>query len=202
MACGFLLLAASALAASTPDSTSVQSNRVYSVKDSPGYFPPADPESASVRIGRRVNAPLIKKSFNGGGASMKELGTMICRVFERTPKVDSLMMLSVSRDEFEVILWPEFPQSRPATGLTGEDAWRVLYPRLVNGNNSALISYGGGLYEFLRFEVDSVAKYKNFKLHNGVTLVARGADGEETRMDWIRSIAERSGRFKLYSVRD
>ena len=123
-------------------------------------------------------------------------------MLERTPTLDSLMMLTVAQDEFSEILWPEFPQSRPATGLTAEDAWRVLYPRLLNGSNSALIEYAGGFYDFLRFETDSVAKYKNFKLHNGLTLVARDARGEEVRMRWIRSVAERNGRFKIYSVRD
>lgn len=175
--------------------------RVPRLEDSPGWIPPADPESASVRIGRRLNAPLVKQPFAGGGRSLEELGRLVCRVLER-PALDSMMALTVRADEFREILWPEFPQSRPATGLTWEDGWSTLYARLLNGSNSALHDAGGGPYDFLRFEVDTTVAYKNFRLHNGVTLVARNAAGREERYNWIRSIAERKGRFKIYSMRD
>ena len=173
---------------------------------SPRVYPPGlaivDPESTSVLIGRRVNAPLVRRSFTGGATSLSGLGRQVTRVFERTPALDSLMAISIDEAEFREILWPEFPQSRPATGLTREDAWRVLYSRLLNGNNGALVENGGRPCEFVRIDVDSVTAYKNFKLHNGVTLVTRNARGELERQGWIRSIAERKGRFKIYSVRD
>jgi len=175
---------------------------VNSLRELPGYVPLVDPESSAVVLGRRANAPLVRKPFKGGAKSLKELGQMICKVFEDTPKLDSLMQLTVTEDEFNDILWPEFPQSRPVTGLKAEDGWRVLYPRLLNGCNSALIDYAGGYWEFLRFDVDSVMKYRNFTLHHGVTMVVRDAAGAETRMNWLRSIAERKGRFKIYSTKD
>jgi hypothetical protein len=173
----------------------------YSVKDSPGYIPLVDPESTSVTLGRRPNAPIVSKPFRGGAASLDSLGRAVCRVLER-PSLDSLMSLTVSQDEFREILWPEFPQSRPVTGLTWEDAWRVLYPRLLNGCNGALMDHAGGAYEFIRFERDSVDVYKNFKLHSGLVLVARNGLGDEERFGWIRSVAERKGRFKIYSMTD
>jgi len=186
-----------------PDASAQAPARPVSrLQDSPGWTPPADPESASVRLGRRVSAPLVKKTFAGGAKSMDELGRMICNVFERTPALDSLMLLTVSEDEFQEILWPEFPQSRPATGLTPEDGWRVLYPRLLNGCNSAIVEYGGGYWEYLRTEVTEVAEFRNFRLHQGVTIVVRNALGEEQPMVWLRAIAERKGRYKIYSVRD
>jgi hypothetical protein len=173
---------------------------------SPRVYPPGlaivDPESTSVLLGRRVNAPLVRRPFTGGAPSLSGLGRQVARIFERAPQLDSLMAISVDEAEFREILWPEFPQSRPATGLTWEDAWRVLDARLLNGNNSALVGYAGRPCEFVRIEVDSVTAYKNFKLHNGVTLVTRNAQGELERQGWIRSIAERKGRFKIYSVRD
>jgi hypothetical protein len=173
---------------------------------SPRVYPPGlaivDPESTSVLLGRRVNAPLVRTPFTGGATSLSGLGRQVTRIFEHAPQLDSLMAISVDQAEFREILWPEFPQSRPATGLTWEDAWGVLHARLLNGNNSALVGYAGRPCEFVRIEVDSVTAYKNFKLHNGVTLVTRNAQGELERQGWIRSIAERKGRFKIYSVRD
>jgi len=173
---------------------------------SPRVYPPGlaivDPESTSVLLGRRVNAPLVRRPFTGGATSLSGLGRQVTRIFEHAPQLDSLMAISVDQAEFREILWPEFPQSRPATGLTWEDAWGVLNARLLNGNNSALVGYAGRPCEFVRIEVDSVTAYKNFKLHNGVTLVTRNAQGELERQGWIRSILERKGRFKIYSVRD
>jgi hypothetical protein len=169
-------------------------------------YPPGvaivDPESMSVLLGRRTSAPLVRKPFTDGAPSAEQLGRQICRIFERTPTLDSLMSLSIEHQEFRDILWPEFPQSRPATGLRYEDGWQALHARLLNGNNSALVEFGGRPCEWIGIEVESVATYKNFKLHNGITLVTRGADGRLVRHTWLRSIAERKGRFKIYSVRD
>jgi hypothetical protein len=205
----FLLSGALALAAAGPAATAGADSAagkpplyVDSIRDLPGYVPLVDPESSAVVIGRRMNAALVRMPFTGGGSSMKALGEAICRVLEDTPKLDSLMMLAVGEDEFRRILWPEFPQSRPVTGLTADDGWGALYPRLLNGCNSALVEHAGGYYAFLRFEVDSVATYRNFTLHSGVTMVVRDATGAERRMDWLRAIAERKGRYKIYSVRD
>jgi hypothetical protein len=175
-------------------------SRVPRLEDSPGWYPAVDPESASVKLGRRPNAPLVKMPFEGGGTSLDDLGRRICRVLER-PHLDSMMKLTVTEKEFREILWPEFPQSRPATGLTWEDGWRVLYARLLNGSNSALYDHAGDI-EFVAIESDTTVAYKNFKLHNGVVLVARNAAGELERLGWVRSVAERKGRFKIYSVRD
>lgn len=187
-------------AAAKPDSATTR--RVYSIEDSPGFAPAADPESSSVRIGRRLNAPRVSKPFEGGARSLDELGRAVCRSLH-LGNADSLRLLCVRVDEFRDILWAEFPQSRPATGLTWEDAWRVLDVRLLGGCNGAVREHGGHYFEFLRFErTDSTATYKNFRLHNGLMLVVRNDAGEVERLGWLRSVAERKGRFKIYSMRD
>jgi hypothetical protein len=173
---------------------------------SPGWYPTVDPESMSVVLGRRTNAPLVKTPFTGGTRSMKEMGQAVCRMLHHNA-ADSLFRLCVSESEFRDILWREFPSSRPATGLTWEDGWQSLSTRLLSGTHDATGDYGGRYYEFLRWErvpgtKDSVTVYKNFKLHNGLLLVARGDDGQIERMHWLRSIAERKGRFKIYSTND
>jgi len=197
-----IVAAAATTAPATSSHAAVHPTATNDIRNSPGYVPLVDPESTSVRLGRRTNAPLVSTPFTGGGTSLDDLGRRICRLFETKPKLDSLMKLTVSEDEFREILWREFPHSRPVTGLTWEDGWRVLFPRLLNGCNSALFTNGGRSVQFLRFEVDSIARYRNFKLYNGVHLVVKNEIGQEERQDWIRSIAERKGRFKIYSTED
>jgi len=173
-----------------------------SVKDSPGYYSIPDPESASVKLGRRTNAPVVHKPFQGGATNMNDLGRAICRALHRSAS-DSLMALCVTQDEFKDILWREFPQSRPATGLTWEDGWTFLYARLRSGGLHAIRDYGGHPYQFLRFEpVDSTGAYKNFKLLSGLTMVVKDDQGQVQKWRWLRAVAERKGRYKIYSTED
>jgi len=176
--------------------------RAVSVKESPGYYATPDPESMSVAIGRRKNAPLVHTPFRGGAASLDALGRSIVWTLHHG-NIDSLRALCVSEDEFREILWREFPQSRPATGLQWEDAWTFLYARQRAGTNHAMREYGGHPYQFLRFEPgESTGVYKNFKLHSGLVMVTRDDTGNVQKWRWLRGVAERRGRFKIYSTED
>ena len=63
--------------------------------------------------------------------------------------------------------------------------------------------HGGHVYQFLRFErPDSIARYRNFKLLSGLTLVARSDEGRIEAWRWMRAVAERKGVFKIYSTED
>jgi hypothetical protein len=172
-----------------------------SVMLEPGYYPANDPESSSVRIGRRVHAPLVAKRFQGGARSLDELGRMVCHALDY-PYADTLFSLTVHEDEFRDILWPEFPQSRPATGITWRDGWLFTYGGLHKGCGQAIRDHGGHWYQFIRFDrTDSTAHYKNFNLVNGLVLVAKDDQGQVQRFEWLRSAVERKGRYKLYSVK-
>jgi hypothetical protein len=196
-ACFAAALVALACAALAPGSAAATS-----VRDTPGYVPLADPDSAAERLGRRPGAPAVSMPFKGGAKSLEALGRAICGALHGdTP--DSLLRLCVSEDEFRDILWPEFPQSRPATGLRWDDAWPVLWGRLNGGSVSEVLEHGSRVYTLLRVEqTGATAEYRNFKLHPGLVIVARDDQGQERRFDWIRSVAERKGRFKVYSMRD
>ena len=166
-----------------------------------GWYPPADPESASVRLGRR-EAPLVSAAFTGGRRSLGALGRAIVKgVSDNAP--DSLLALCITKQEFETILWPEFPQSRPATGLLPMDGWRVLNNRLVSGTRGAAADWGGQPWTFVRIEATAgVQEFRNFDLHRGIVIVVKDAAGTEQRLDFLRTVAERKGVFKIYSVRD
>jgi len=188
-------------AAADPD-TAKEQRRVASVRDSPGWYPSRDPESTSVVIGRRTNAPRVRKPFQGGASSLDDLGRKVCRFMHHSAR-DSMMGLCIRADEFRDILWREFPQSRPATGLTWEDGWNIVGMRLMTGCGGAIQENEGRYLEFLRFErPDSTMRFKNFLVHRGLVLVVRNDQGQEERMTWLRSVAERQGRFKILAVKD
>ena len=196
-----LLMAGLAAAATAPADTSAAKHLV-SVRDSPGYVPLVDPDSMADKLGRRPNAPYVHETFTGGGTSLEGLARLVCRALHQDDP-DSMAALCVNSAEFRTILWPEFPQSRPATGLHWDDGWTILYGRLNGGCVSSTREYGSHYYTFLRIErTAKTVAYKNFKLHNGITIVAKDDEGAIQRFTFIRSIAERKGRFKIYSMAD
>jgi hypothetical protein len=200
LAIALWLGAAAAVPAAGPSAAEPGAQPV-SVHDSPGYVPLSDPDSAAERLGRRPNAPWVDTPFTGGARSLEALGRAMCGAYHAT-SVDSMLRLCVTEDEFRVILWPEFPQSRPATGVRWEDAWPVLFGRLNGGSVSSVREMGGHLYRLLSVNPGTTVPYRNFKLHNHVTFVVQDDAGQVRHIDWIRSIAERKGRFKVYSMRD
>ena len=197
----FVVVLASAVLVPRAGAASAPANPAPSVKDSPGYRPPSDPDSVAEQLGRRPAAPIVRTPFTGGAKSLKALGEAVLGAFH-AESVDSLLRLCLTPEEFRDILWPEFPQSRPATGLRWDDAWPVLHGRLNGGSLASVREFGGHHYTLLRVETKAVVPYKNFKLHNGITIVARDDEGREVRYTAVRSVAERRGRFKIYSMFD
>ncbi len=198
---GSVAAVGSGATSTTTQSTPAPPRRPVSVKDSPGYVPLVDSESLSVKHGRRLNAPLVSKPFVGGARTLDELGRAAVRLLNRS-STDSLIALCITESEFRDILWREFPQSRPATGLEWLDGWKALYVRHRGGINGAIRDKGDQFYEYIRTETkDTTAVFRNFKLHNAVTVVVR-VNGVQQELRWIRSVAERKGRFKIYSTFD
>src|SRR5690242_3303186 len=82
-AAALLVLVLASARASTPTASPPPGGERHgSVTLEPGYVPPNDPESSSVRIGRRVNAPLVSRPFTGGARSLEELGRKVCHALD------------------------------------------------------------------------------------------------------------------------
>ena len=171
------------------------------LEQSPGYFPPDDPESMSVITGRREARPLTGE-FTGGAPTLESLLQAVFVAIERGDEA-TLHVLRVSRAEFERYLWPEFPQSRPITNIQAEDAWSFVKNGSLAGASRALGSYGGR-----RFTVQSIASsgplpYTNFTLWRDIVITARDeSSGEIQTMRFLPAVAERHGRFKVFSYKD
>ena len=192
------VFAAAGVAAKTTPRTS---QHLPSVRDTPGYVPMRDPDSLDDALGRRRNAPRVQMEFHDGSRSLEALGRAVCHALH-TGAPDSLLALCVKSDEFRVILWPEFPQSRPATGLRWDDAWVILWGRLNGGSVSSVREFEDHYHEFMKVEYRAMVPYKNFRLYNGITITAKSDEGQIEMFTFIRSIAERRGVFKIYSLRD
>ena len=166
----------------------------------PGYVPPADPDSAAVRTGHRP-APPVALKFDGGAKSLDALARSVLRAAAAGDRT-TLAHLCVTRREFAEIMWPEFPQSRPVTGATADDGWYFLVRRNQGGVGRLLGDWNGKPLTLVRVEHGAFESYRNFRLHRGLTIVAKTQEGEIVRVDDLRTVAERKGVFKIYSMRD
>lgn len=201
---GLVLLASSpAHAAGASAGTTVPQapSHAVSVQDSPGWTPARDPDSLDEVLGRRRHAKTVRMEFHGGPRSFDELGRAVCAALQ-SGRPDSLLALSLRSDEFRVILWPEFPASRPATGLRWDDAWQILWGHLNGGSVSAVREAEGHDYTLVEVHKARTREYRNFRLHEGITVTARDNQGTLRSFSFIRAIAERKGRFRIYSMRD
>lgn len=196
----FALPGISAVTSATPAPKPAK-HHLISIRDSPGYVPLHDPDSLDEVHGRRLHAPAVQMTFHGGATSLDGLGRAMCHALH-TGVPDSMLAQCVRSDEFRVILWPEFPQSRPATGLRWDDAWVILWGRLNGGSVSAVREHEDHVWEFQKLEYTKKVPYRNFALYNGVRVTAKSDEGRIETFTFVRSIAERKGRFKVYSIRD
>jgi len=115
----------------------------------------------------------------------------------------ALHALRITQEEFAVILWPEFPESRPITNITADDAWGMSIAQSVAGGGRAIGEYGGKDFVFLRVESAAPFPYRNFVLYRDVAIVVRDrASGVESRLTFAPSFVERKGRVKALIFRD
>jgi hypothetical protein len=171
------------------------------LEHSPGYYPPADPESASVRLGRR-EAPYVSGEFTGGAASLEDLGRAVLDAINAR-NVTALHELRVTRREFETFLWREFPESRPITNITVDDAWSMSVHTSRNGGSRAVDQFGGRSLRLVRVDRGPTQEFTNFKLIRDVVIVAEGEGGGEAQyIKIVPSVAVRNGRFKALLFRD
>ncbi|HEU4333894.1 MAG TPA: hypothetical protein VFT32_05310 [Candidatus Eisenbacteria bacterium] len=168
---------------------------------SPGYVPPADPESASVRLGRR-EAPLLEGEFDGGAASLEELGRLVVAALNAADE-SGLHALRVTRAEFERYFWREFPQSRPITNITADDAWGLSDASSLAGASRAVGQLGGRRLRFIRVEHGPTQDFANFDLVRGIEIVAESEITREIHtIRLVPSAAVRNGRYKALLYRD
>jgi len=155
----------------------------------------------SVITGRRQARP-VAGEFAGGAPAFEALLQAVFVAIERNDE-QTLHALRVTRAEFEGFLWPEFPQSRPITNIQPEDAWAFVQNGSLAGAGRALGSLGGR-----RFTVKSIASsgplpYTNFTLWRDIVITARDeSSGEIQTLRFLPAVAERRGRFKVFSYKD
>jgi hypothetical protein len=157
-----------------------------------------DPERDAAFRGRRAVAPLDDFELEGAFGSAEALAeAVVDRALWDDPA--ALHSLRITREEFDTLFWPEFPQSRPAAGNRSGDAWGFHDAACRDGVTAILSEWGGRELHFtkLRFEV-GFAPYTNFNLYRGAVIEAVTDRGDPVEIRAALVFAERHGRWKVY----
>jgi hypothetical protein len=168
----------------------------------PDYRPGAnDPEIESTRTGRREVA-IHDRTFDAGGAA--SLDELVAAVLSGVDRADgeALDRTAVTFHDFNSILWPEMPQSRPAANVPAGEAWDFLRRRHLSAFNRVSGELSGQGLVPHEIRIGKVVEYTNFRLHDDIRVIAVDAAGNAYDFPMIRTVAECRGRFKLYSTRD
>ena len=165
--------------------------------DQLGYELPPDPEAESVHRGRRL-VKSIKTELSGAYDTPEELAQVVLDAIF-FDDAGLLHEQRVTREEFDEIFWPEFPQSRPATNIKPHDAWMFHNAECLDGVKEMLFRWGGMELSLrnIRYE-EGLAQYANFNLYHGVVLEAVTDRGEVVEIPYVPMLAERNGRWKVY----
>jgi hypothetical protein len=169
----------------------------------PDYRPGAnDAELESVKRGRRIVEKRQVSLDEGGAAEIRELVENVVIALDAADG-RALDRNAVTYHEFETILWPEFPQSRPAVNVPVGEAWDFLHHRNIASFNRTTGDVKGKGFRVARVAVAGpVREFTNFRLHEGISVTVANDAGEAREFTMIRSVVECQGRFKVYSTWD
>jgi hypothetical protein len=166
----------------------------------PGYALPYDPEWRSVVRGKRTTAR-APVHFDGGAGSLDDLARAYLQAIGAGDEL-AVLRLRISRDEFEHILWPEFPQSRPYVRILPADAWTMHHASTMSGVVKALEEQSGRELDLVGVEYGDVVEYTNFTLYRDVSIRVRDASTQRVlELPYVPVVARCNGKFKAYLYR-
>ncbi len=168
-----------------------------SLEGLPGYALPYDPEWRSVVTGKRQVGP-TPLQLHGGAGSLEALARAYLEAIGTGDEI-GVLRLRVSREEWEGILWPEFPQSRPYVRIKPEDAWMLHHATSMSGVQKGLENFRGHTLELVEVTHGETVAYTNFTLVEDVVIRARDQKTQKfVEIPYLHAVVGRNGHYKAY----
>lgn len=112
----------------------------------------------------------------------------------------ALAAMALTKDEFEQIVWPTLPVSRPEVGMPIEYVWQDTFRKSRAFLQQTLSEYGGQRFALVRVEFRGpTTEHKGYTVSRETELVVRDERGAERRIRLFGSIIRQEGRSKVYS---
>lgn len=136
----------------------------------------------------------LDKSFN----SVEKL-TEEFLVALQNEDLQTMKEIAANQEEFERLLWPHLPASRPGTNLTPEFVWRQSQIQSLSSLRSTMDRYKGSDLNLIRVELSGeVRDYGELKLFMEPVVIV-SVEGVEKKVDLFGAVMRLDGEYKIYS---
>lgn len=113
---------------------------------------------------------------------------------------DALMRLALTKEEFDEVVWPTLPASRPEVGMPRDYLWQDTFSKSRAYLATTLNELGSRRFELLRVEFEGPTTDNGvYSLSRKTRLVVRDSAGRESTIRVFGSIIRQHGRSKVYS---
>ncbi len=111
-----------------------------------------------------------------------------------------LIRLSLTKEEFEAIVWPTLPASRPAVGMPSRYVWQDTSNKSRAYLEKTMTDWGGRRLELIHIEFGGETTDAGvYSLSRKTRLVVRNEAGTEQSIRVFGSVIRQRGRSKVYS---
>ena len=113
---------------------------------------------------------------------------------------EALLRMAVSKDEFEDVVWPTLPVSRPEVGMPMDYVWQDTSTKSRGFLAETLQTYGGQRFELVGIEFrGETTNRAGYQISRKSRLRVRDASGQEQTVRLFGSMIRQNGRSKVYS---
>lgn len=113
---------------------------------------------------------------------------------------ERLIALSLTQDEFEAIVWPTLPVSRPEVGMPIDYVWQDTLRKSHAYLAKTLGDYGGQRFNLARIEFrGETTAHEGYTVSRQAYLTVTDDTGERKTIRLFGSIIRQDGRSKIYS---
>jgi len=113
---------------------------------------------------------------------------------------EGLLQLSVSKDEFEDLVWPTLPVSRPEVGMPLSYVWHDTFTKSRSYLAQTLDEFGGSRYELRGIEFGGPTTDRGaYTVSRQARLLVMDEQGQERRLRLFGSVIRQHGRSKIFS---
>ena len=141
----------------------------------------------------------VNRALQGSRESVETLLTDFLAALEEGDE-EQIVGLTLSREEFDRVVWPQLPASRPGTNLSPSFVWESHQMRSLSGLGSILRRYGGQSLQLVKVHFrEGSTDYSTFVVHRDAFLEVTDATGGVRQLKLFGSVLELDGEFKIFS---
>lgn len=160
------------------------------------FAPIAAVLALSIAAGCRASSePALANTFESPEAVSR---AVVKALSERN--LAALRALALTRDEFEVLVWPKLPASRPERNLPMDYVWDELAAKSDASLRARLAGWQDRGFAIVAVEFKgAVTDHGTYIVHRDTVLTLKDRDGREEAGRLFGSMIQQRGRYKVFS---